>query len=347
MNVRRKFPTLPIILLMLIVLVLSACGGDDAADRAADNNADNGGMENMAGEDNANANYNDAGADEEIGEEQPFLVIYGTDDRGEACQNCSSDQAHPDQRLQELAGSVAVLIRPNVIYQEYEGEFIRLFSYSLDERIKALYGAPLCEEERFVSQPAPGFCSGFLIDAQTLLTAKHCVPDQAACDNTRIIFNYQIGLDGGPDTILSEDIFSCESVQAASDSDFALVTLDRPSSNPPLSINPVDTLFQGDELAVIGHPNGLPKKIASNGALLQSKTGDAYFIASLDAFAGSSGSPVFDLISYEVVGMLVGGEQDYLLNDDACYEVKLCRPDGGDCSGELVLDVYSAINGGE
>lgn len=355
-----KLDQVKVFLIILIVLLLVSCGGNNAANNNAGNAANddmNDAAENAPANEpaeesesnNGGDNSDSAGDGESPGPEEtpqvgPFPVVYGIDGRGEACENCGSEVAHPDLELQTLSESVAILVRPNTIYQEYQGDQIRIFSYSLEQRVNLLYGAPLCQQERFAAQKAPGFCSGFLVNDQTLLTAEHCIPDQQACENTRIIFNYQIGSDGQAESIELQDIYGCQSVNYIEDADLALVSLDRIPNLPSLILSSSDHLQLGTPLAVVGHPSGLPKKISTDGFVLQPSNNTSYFIGVLDTFAGSSGSPVFDLDSYQVVGMLVGGETDYQLTQNSCFAVKLCQNSAKDCSGELIVGFDSFID---
>jgi hypothetical protein len=56
-------------------------------------------------------------------------------------------------------------------------------------------------------------------------------------------------------------------------------------------------------LHIIGHPKGLPLKIAGNAVVTKQFT-DRTFRSSLDNFKGNSGSPVFNSITHEVEGLL-------------------------------------------
>ena len=120
-----------------------------------------------------------------------------------------------------------------------------------------------------------------------------------------------------------------------------MVKLDRSVDRPVLPMAGSSAVYIGMPLGVIGHPSGLPQKIADGGRVKSLLEEGEYFVSSLDVFAGSSGSPVISLESYQVVGMLVGGEQDYWLTDGGCYTVKQCAGNGEDCSGELIFNLSS------
>jgi hypothetical protein len=52
-------------------------------------------------------------------------------------------------------------------------------------------GYTFCEGERFVDQPSPGSCSGFLIAPDLLVTAGHCSLVQDFCSKFRWVFGFE------------------------------------------------------------------------------------------------------------------------------------------------------------
>jgi hypothetical protein len=137
----------------------------------------------------------------------------------------------------------------------------------------------------------------------------------------------------GPDTlgtITVDDVFSCDEIVAREyrwNQDFAVVRLDR-SATPrftPASVH-WGGLFEygpdGGSIVMIGHPVGLPMKIADNAIVKESHVD--YFQANVDAFGGNSGSGVFNLPG-EVVGILVRGVTDFDYDSDGdCYVTRVC-----------------------
>jgi hypothetical protein len=90
-------------------------------------------------------------------------------------------------------------------------------------------------------------------------------------------------------------------------------------------------------IVVIGHPSGLPTKIAG-GAKVRDNSNDIFFSANLDTFGGNSGSAVFNEKSGEVVGILVRGENDYVNDKDReCQVVNKCADN--ECRGEDVTRI--------
>ena len=275
-------------------------------------------------------------------DQPPIQVVYGEDGRLDVCSNCSSSEGLDDPNLQEIASSIAILVRPEALI--VSGEDVQLNAYSLSEKIEITKGAPMCEGQRFSDQPAPGFCTGFLVGDQILLTAGHCVPDQAACEHTAFVFSFQVDENNEVRPIEATQVFGCDQVldfkiDPEDHVDYAIIRLDRPTGLPYVSVPQVDNLDLGSGLAVIGHPNGLPQKLAAFGQVLENDPPAPYFIASLDTFGGNSGSPVILSENDRVVGMLISGEQDYELTADGCYAVKVCQQDGSNCSGEAVMRI--------
>lgn len=269
---------------------------------------------------------------EEPAEEKPE-VIYGTDDRQEV-------YAHPDERLRNMAASVALLVADDRV--QVSGEQVELDGPILSERLRAIYDAPLCDDELYGGQLSPGHCTGFLIADDVLITAGHCLVDGPSCENTRIIFGFQVEPGGNLAPLTSDQVFGCREVLAASQDkqnpDYAIIRLDRPAGRPTLTYSTVPDIPSSATLVAIGHPASLPLKIASGAEVTDPGVAASYFTANLDTFGGSSGSPVIDLTTYEVVGMLVSGEQDYVIAPGGvCVELNRCEESGDDCSGEHVL----------
>ena len=95
--------------------------------------------------------------------------------------------------------------------------------------------------------------------------------------------------------------------------DYAVIKLDRvPENRTPLEIRIKGSIKKGTELVVIGHPSGLPLKIA-DGARVTTKRWN-FFYSNLDTYAGNSGSAVFNRKTGVVEGILIQGATDYVAN---------------------------------
>lgn len=298
-------------ILFLTLVILAACGGAPAATEAP-------------------------AAPVEPGEGLP--VTYGQDSRIEVFQ-------HTDTKLQEMGSSVAIFVHKDQV--KISGNSVTLQGYTLNEMSEMGWlvngvNAPLCTGELFTSQIAPGFCTGFLVSDDMLVTAGHCL-EKTACADTRIIFDYRMESSSSMAALTVDDVFKCTEViaqvtprQDDQSLDYAIIKLDRPSGRAGLAYATNDHLEAQDRVAVLGYPSGLPMKIASDAFVMSNTTSDPFFVANLDTFGSNSGSPVINTDTYQVEGILVRGMTDYVLSDDqTCVRVNHCPESGGaNCSGE-------------
>ncbi|MBN1303478.1 MAG: trypsin-like peptidase domain-containing protein [Anaerolineales bacterium] len=256
-------------------------------------------------------------------------VFYGEDNRLEPYDTGVSDL----QR--EMAANVALLVRPSAV--TLNNGRATLTAPTLDQK----YG-PFCPGQQFIDQAVPGFCTGFLVAPNVLVTAGHCVKDADACENTRFVFGYQMRRYGRPALVPASSVYECEtlvtSVREPEGADYAIVILDRATDLPGLVYAVDDPVEEGEAVLVIGHPSGLPVKVTNDVMVLETDDNRSCFVLNSDTFGGNSGSPV---IEYDdparVVGLLVRGEADYVtdpLSSPACVRVKTCAWDASDCKGE-------------
>jgi V8-like Glu-specific endopeptidase len=203
----------------------------------------------------------------------------------------------------------------------------------------AFFSPPLCEDEPFRAQNTLGFCSGFLVGPDLVATAGHCVTSQSDCNGIALHFNFvQPGADSSPLEVPADDVYYCTTLVArkqktSTGEDWALIQLDRAVAGvTPLCIRRTGTPAIGNPELVIGHPFTLPKKVAGGA---QVKSSNFYFFdVNADTYGGNSGSPVFDVATLTVDGILVRGNPDYVTGTDsqgACTRSNVC-PDSG-CPG--------------
>lgn len=257
-------------------------------------------------------------------------VIYGEDNRVDVF---ASDNA----LYKKLANSTAAMIHVEDLEEaDQEGIHSLLASPLLEE-----FG--LCPSERFVNQPAAANCSGFLVGPNWLVTAGHCVRSQSDCDRYRWVFDYKMQEAGVISLDVPDDnIFACKRIISqeldpwGTSNDYALIELDRVAEGrEPLEVRTEGEVEIGDPLVVIGHPSGLPTKIA-DGASVRSIDEPYYFVANLDTYGGNSGSAVFNSESGVVEGILVRGETDYNYQG-GCRVSNVCDDNG--CRGEDVTRI--------
>ena len=173
----------------------------------------------------------------------------------------------------------------------------------------------LCPGQRFAQQPTAAYCSGALVGPRLVATAGHCISsaDQASF---RFVFGYRMAdATRAVRRIPAADVYTATQIvarQETATADYALVRLDRAvSGRQPLRIARTDILAPGLQVYLLGHPSGLPRKIAGNASVTDNRS-RTRFTTNLDTFGGNSGSPIFALPSNLLVGVLVAGEVDYV-----------------------------------
>jgi hypothetical protein len=260
-------------------------------------------------------------------------VIYGDDDRLDLYQV-------KIPKLLELADSTVGLFEEgNVSVDPANPKVANLTTFSYGDQYQ------LCAEEPFKEQRSGAFCSGSLVGPDLLMTAGHCVPSAEACSGIKFVFGFNIKKKGVlPNSVPASEVYGCGSLirreQIDNGQDYALVKLDRPvTGHKPLSINR-GAISKGAKVFVIGHPAGLPTKVAG-GATVRDPNPNGYFVANLDTYGGNSGSAVFNAISGKVEGILVRGETDYVWKG-SCRVSNKCPADG--CRGEDVTKVSSLMD---
>ena len=210
-----------------------------------------------------------------------------------------------------------------------------LSEYEVAIESKPLAARGICVGETFSEQPTAANCSGFLVGDDLLVTAGHCIKNSYDCSTNSWVFDYKIDYAGQTEiNVTSSAVFRCkeilsQSLERESKMDYALIKLDRKvSGRTPLKFRTRGKPKVGDALVVIGHPTGLPTKIADDANIR--RVNDVYFVANLDTYGGNSGSAVLNADSGVVEGILVRGEQDYVLNDeDKCQVSNVFRSDEG------------------
>ncbi|HNW44590.1 MAG TPA: serine protease [Elusimicrobiales bacterium] len=221
------------------------------------------------------------------------------------------------------------------------------------ENFGTAYG--LCPAEKFRDQTLGAFCSGSLVGDDLIMTAGHCVKTEADCKATKFVFGYKVAKAGAaPTTTLGKDeVYGCSkivtrflggepgSVNPSGQKlgpDYALIKLDRKViGHKPLPINR-SSIAKGSKVFVIGHPVGLPLKVAG-GASVRDASKVGYFVADLDTFGGNSGSPVFNTATNKVEGILVRGDTDFLRSPAGCVTMATYEQTGG--RGEDVTKISS------
>lgn len=248
-------------------------------------------------------------------------VIYGNDDRYEV-------EDYSDKLFRDHAQSVAGMVKGYKLADDPENSEMLRFS-----RIQASRSRALCKDEKYADQYTLPICSGFLVDDDILVTAAHCIADVDDCKRKKWVFDYV----KGTEKIKKSNVYGCKEVLLRAEeeskykvTDYAVIRLDRKvEGREPLKMRKLGFPRIGSDLVVIGHPSGLPMKISDGASVKWGFNKDEqisvlgtlfkrryYFKANLDTFSGNSGSPVFNMKSGKVEGLLIQGAEDYEWDDE-------------------------------
>lgn len=257
--------------------------------------------------------------------EKGMDVIYGDDNRKDVFEST-------DSAMVELSRSTAAMISATSMKKMSNGE-IAISAQTLQDR-------GVCASERFAKQISAGNCSGFLVAENILVTAGHCIKDVNDCSSWKWVFDYKVDhAEQGTVNVANSSIYSCKkiisrSLDQTTKDDYAVIELDRKvTDRRPLAFRRTGKIASGSAITVIGHPTGLPTKIA-DGAKVRSLS-TKFFVANLDTYGGNSGSAVFNARTHEVEGILVRGENDYVYDSaKGCQVSNKCTNEG--CRGEDV-----------
>jgi V8-like Glu-specific endopeptidase len=192
----------------------------------------------------------------------------------------------------------------------------------------------VCADVNFAQQPVAAQCTAFLVGTRFMATAGHC-EDEIPAVNMRFVFGFR-GEGTFRDRFSKDDVYDgvrYVSKTVAAPEDWAIIELDRdvvgrtplvPDRSHPVQVN--------DAVYIIGHPEGLPLKIAGHAKVNAVLTNA--FSTDLDALKGNSGSPVFLQSTHKVIGLLGIAINGYQSVGD-CNVIQACaasRTDG--CDGE-------------
>jgi hypothetical protein len=251
-----------------------------------------------------------------------FDIIYGEDNRVDTFQCTNS-------LFKTLAKSTAAQVANENI--KIRGNTAELRGKSLGEVFK------LCEKERFYHQPFVANCSGFLVAPDIMVSAGHCFEmGPSMCSKHSWVFDYKVDHEKQTNvSVPSSSVYKCKEViewKLTRTQDYAVIRLDRKvTDRAPVKL--ASDFKVGTEVVLIGHPSGLPQKIADQGFV--KSVSETEFRATVDAFQINSGSAVFNAKTGDLMGILVRGKMDYRTNREFnCTEVNTTSDsdDGEDIS---------------
>lgn len=242
-------------------------------------------------------------------------AVYRRDDRKDICDLKAGAFR---EEVEKRSRSVAALV--------WLGHMMKVKSnrFKLSTKAFRCYGDgryPVSDTIRFRNQHyATGLvATAFLVSPTIVATAGHAVRDEKAkssnLEHLRLVFGFQrqdkVTQEREISVILERDIYQVGEIidYRFGEQDWALLRLDREVlGRDALDVELEDKISVGQNVFMLGHPNGLPLKIADRGRVTEkNEANPAYFRASLDSFDRNSGSPVFSRKKpYKVVGLLAG-----------------------------------------
>lgn len=258
-------------------------------------------------------------------------VVYGTDDRIDVYQES-------DPLIRTWAASTCAVIQSSKLVVQPDG------SYVLTPSAYIKGGYPACPEEPFGDQPTAAYCTGFLVGPDLIATAGHCSMSTGTC----FVFGWEMLDPTTPRLAFDADRVyrwvETVSYAPSGNNDHYVVRVDRPVTAPgtqPFAIRRTGTIAVGDRVGVIGHPSGLPMKIAFGPTTVVRSLQPTYFVANLDTYGGNSGSPVINQDTGLLEGILVRGATDFLYDTaEGCFYSNTLTDTGGrgeDCTSISVV----------
>ncbi len=258
---------------------------------------------------------------------RPLGTIYGTDDRMEEYEVTDPD-------IRDAGSATVVLIRRSDLVDLGNGTFqlnAESFAWWYEQLDPLGTGNTLCPDEPFRDQPLAGMCAGVLVAADLVATAGHCI----SCDRdsgVAVVFDFVMEDEfTATTTFRADQVYGVDEVIGCHEGypDWGLIRLDRRVvGRTPLPLRRSGRVPDGQLLLVIGHPWGVPRKYDA-GATVQQNTEPTFFQANLDTYQGNSGSPVINLDSMQVEGIVCRGMDDFVEDMALGCDRSLVCPDAG------------------
>lgn len=202
-----------------------------------------------------------------------------------------------------------------------------------------------CSSVRFGEEFLGPKCTGFLVAPNVVATAGHCVKNADDCAQFYWAFDYKVKSAGDTSytRIPAENVYTCKRVLAQKFEfmdgiDFALIQLDREViGRDPLPLDFTSESPVGTALFVLGYPSSTPLKYTNSGTITKSL--EKVYHSNLDTFSGNSGSPVFEVSTNKITGIVSEGNGDWVWNDgNTCKIAKVCR-EGGTCVPSITAKI--------
>jgi V8-like Glu-specific endopeptidase len=250
------------------------------------------------------------------------VQLYGKDNRKDFAEGMTVYNI-PTKKIEDLTKSVCAIVHKSAI-DDTDPKKPKLKRSSLTESPSRGPCPSLCDGVTFKDQKGIELLegTGVIISSKRVLLAFHILEDKKI-EDYRVLLDYTINT---KDVLDPDDIKKITShvpkMDKHKDVDFDVIEIEGSFSkahNPSVEFNKVNDLHNGDDVFMMGFPSGLPLKIADSAQVFLK--GNEFFCSNLDAFAGNSGSPVFNK-NGRLEGILVAGAKDYILKrENVCCEL--------------------------
>lgn len=217
----------------------------------------------------------------------------------------------------------------------------------------------ICTDIKFSKQPS-AYClgTGFFVRPTVIATAAHVLfPHKNLKEDICLIRGFSASSTTSdiyaPILVKEEDLFipkwSALKPQLYSNTetneDWALLEVESTIGQTAKHIVQLsnEQVDYKQQVYCIGHGLGLPKKLSHSGLVIQINPTKPYFECQLSTFSGNSGSPVFDVTTNQLVGILVRGRPELQLNGDCLIPQKYASAyEGEEC--QILQPIQQALN---
>lgn len=249
------------------------------------------------------------------------VIVYGEINYLEVC--ALKESSSPIDWY-EKSRAVGVIIPMNEMIQS-SGDIYQIRDFRLREEIEQLN-----PNHPFANQVCVGIGTVFLVDSTRIMTAGHLVKDLR---KSVIVFDYEWDCKRSSllkKTYRQNEVFRLKRVVKRKNSkkgDYALIELDKVVTGRPfLTLESYTSNI--DSLKMISSPDGTPLKLTNQGIVwtkypaIEKLSNESFFLHNLDNSGGSSGAPIFNAKTGQVIGIQSGGDDNYIKIGDFVYSVQ-------------------------